>query len=313
MVSDGAKSTALCCCAVAVVLLVVLLPFSFGYVNHTEIAFQKNKIGGKVDTSKLYTMGRHYQSPLHTFIKFPATFQTISFSRGIQLETSEGPRVTLYSSFQYRLRQDGESMKALWDTYSKTGAEEAYRQKVEQFAQDILMKNPEKFTIRAFYTERDRIRETFNSLLDLQLKEKMMNAVEVPPGKFHLLEVTLPTLASTELLNVVVKNEEVEASRFNNEADRERKVTLAQKEKVISQTNAMVQSARGRVSAIRQEAESKAYSTRQGAIANGYKEMFDLLKMTRVDHKMQLIKLISVQKDTRLLVNLRNKLTINIA
>lgn len=316
------RLAALAC--VVIILLIILIPLSIGYVNYDEFAFKRNRFSNFLDMETVYGADGGGERAFITFVnefkKFPRNLVFVEFPEGIKIDTIEGggganvtagvdstasagKSVTIYPTFQYRLRP--ENFKDLWN---KHGAK--YAERISLNAKTIMKENFENFAVEDFFREREKVRGSFNRQMNDRLNAKMFDddatirAIDVPEGKFQLRKVVLDSRTRQRYLQVATRLQTNELNMFETIAQTERVKTQTEFVSPILQRLANVtQSAVGEESSIIQAAEAAAEKTRLQAVANGYKKIFDGLGITDGKHKMKLVQLMAIHSKSHVLVD----------
>lgn len=101
---------AFCACALCSGLIagIVLIAVSFHTLEATEMGLDFSDFTKTIDEEVLYTTGRHFLGPAHSFIVYPTEQLTIDFKYGseygiLRARTRDALPVDLEVSFQYRL------------------------------------------------------------------------------------------------------------------------------------------------------------------------------------------------------------------
>merc|ERR1719265_872096 len=112
------------CCAAWIVIFTILILCSFATLEYVELGLNYSWVAQTVE-DKAYPSGRYFLGLGHSFIKFPATVQTIEFSDAadaagpmVRSRTSDGLEVQLEISLQYQLLPTKVS-----DLYQKFGTD----------------------------------------------------------------------------------------------------------------------------------------------------------------------------------------------
>jgi len=183
--------TSACPGFVLLLLLIILLPLSFHNVEYHEVAFFKRRSTGTIDRDTVYTVGRHCIGPDGSFVKFPASEQTVEFS-GMSVWTkterlsdtnvgAAGTAISLDVTFQYRLRPD-----ELSDLYSAVALQ--YESFVRNLATTAIKNISTSFTADEFVKSRRTIQDALQLGVDTALEAAhadcetlQLRKIEFPP------------------------------------------------------------------------------------------------------------------------------------
>ncbi|KAK3745333.1 hypothetical protein QZH41_006724 [Actinostola sp. cb2023] len=146
---------------VIALILVIVLPLSFSDVEYYEIAFKKQKSTGKVDTSKVYTMGRYAIGPDYTFKKFRADAH-FELLQKIGVFTKDKTEVEISCAFQYFLKpEDLEDLHQQYDLFYKPVVRSTANAAIKGIAADIsisdYLRKRESVQKTLFKTVADRL------------------------------------------------------------------------------------------------------------------------------------------------------------
>ncbi|KAL3832279.1 hypothetical protein ACJMK2_023937 [Sinanodonta woodiana] len=90
---------------IGALLIVILIPASFSTVEYHQFGFVRQKTTGAVDTSKVYSGGKHFVGPDYEFKVFKADTQFITLEN-VTVFTSDKLEVSITIFIQYNLRKD---------------------------------------------------------------------------------------------------------------------------------------------------------------------------------------------------------------
>ncbi|KAL4219618.1 hypothetical protein ACF0H5_022191 [Mactra antiquata] len=89
----------------AAILLVIILPMSFSSLEYNEYGFRRQKSTGTVDTSKVYSGGKHFLGPDYEFKTFKAGAHFLDLYK-TKVFTRDKLEVSITAHAQYFLRRD---------------------------------------------------------------------------------------------------------------------------------------------------------------------------------------------------------------
>mmetsp|Transcript_23896 Transcript_23896/g.59996 ORF Transcript_23896/g.59996 Transcript_23896/m.59996 type:complete len:374 (+) Transcript_23896:260-1381(+) len=156
----------------ALLLLIILLPMSFHNVEYHEVAFFKRRSTGTIDRDYVYTSGRHCIGPDGSFVKFPASDQTVDFkAMSVWTKTERlsdttagaaGTAISLDVTFQYRLRPE-----ELSELYSSVALQ--YEPFVRNLATTAIKNVSTSFTAEEWTKDRRTIQDALQAGVDTAL------------------------------------------------------------------------------------------------------------------------------------------------
>jgi len=211
----------LCFLCVLVLFSAVGIPLictAFEYVHYNELAFAKNNLSNKVDTTKVYKNGRYHVGPSVDMVRFQRTYQKIDFSGRTALEVfnAEGLSLRLDASFYFKIQE-----KNLAKMFS------AYGQKIISKAQAIaeatLKNSAVTFTIEQYLKNRPMISAQFNRNMT---KAMATVYLDVEEHKFQLRHISFPDQIRDKYLDAAVVLQREKQYQFEQEAKLIRDNTL---------------------------------------------------------------------------------------
>jgi len=176
---------------------VSILVCSFEQIDFNEYGLKQN-IWTREFSEEIYEEGLYYIDPLHTFLRFPSTWQTIEFTPDfysddipLSTQTKDGLEVTVDVSFQFRLRKQDLLM-----LYSSYGMD--YKDYFIRVSRSALREVCGEFSAIEFYANRSIV----NLVMKTSLNDSLASLIEV--GEFQLRDIDLPDSfeAATEELEV---------------------------------------------------------------------------------------------------------------
>lgn len=192
--SDNVKKTGCVCLALVGFVSVILFACSFSLVSPIQYGLLINRYTGKVDTSRVYTGGRHFVYLRHYFVLFPSTQVTLEFSNDsgaaappMLVRTGKPPgmagvaggqQVTVSLSLQYRTHP--ETLAKLYTTFG-VNYEQAFIMMTRQIISDVT----QSFIPSDFWTQRHVIAQNMTAVLN----QTMWNRAFVTVDALQLLEV----------------------------------------------------------------------------------------------------------------------------
>jgi len=212
------------CLGLLLFIFVIFISVTWATVGPTEVALIKNTVSGAVDLDRTFTNGR-YCVPFQTFIKFPATLQTIAYDRPdgmIRARTgpgegetdSGGQPVQLSISFQYKLQLD--KLPELFRTFG-TKWESSYR----RFAQQAITNVAQAFTPRQFWEKRAAIETQMKFAVSEELKKNYADVIFLQLRSIEFIETYEDTILNIQLQEQlkVTKSFNLEVTKVLKEID----------------------------------------------------------------------------------------------
>lgn len=184
-----------CACIGIIVLVATLIGVSVKTLDTNEIGIDYDGFGMTVN-SKLYTGGTYFLGLAHKFIDFPATQQTIMFadhaSNGrpdgpaIAARSKDGLPVSISYSFNYRFKQTGDDLVALYINYGTADDVDALYQRISK---NVVRTVCSEFMASDFFSSS---RGNIQSAMQVQLNVDLAEAAGQIES-FQLLDVAIPT------------------------------------------------------------------------------------------------------------------------
>jgi len=152
--SEETKSTFFCVGAITLGVLglaIGLIAASFADVNYYEYGFKKSRSTGSVDTSVVYTSGRHFVGPDKTFKTFQSTAHLITLDN-ILIFSRDKLEIGITVDLQYFLNKD--DLPELHDEYDLF-----YEEIFKQTAKDTVKGAVTSYSTREFFEKRAEIEQ----------------------------------------------------------------------------------------------------------------------------------------------------------
>lgn len=150
--SEETKSKFFCFGAITLgclALIIGLIAASFADVHYYQYGFVKSRATGSVDTSVVYTSGRHFVGPDKTFKTFQSTAHLISLEN-ILIFSRDKLEIGISVSLQYFLNKD--DLAELHDEYDLF-----YEEIFKQTAKDAVKGTVTSYSTREFFMKRPEI------------------------------------------------------------------------------------------------------------------------------------------------------------
>ena len=113
------------CCSILglFIFLLILLPLSFSYIDYYDYGLEQRKSTGKVNTDRVYNVGRYWLGPDKKFLKYPADQQILFldevsvFSDGGKDSVGLTFLVDIYLTYAINEQEVGELHRELAKSY----------------------------------------------------------------------------------------------------------------------------------------------------------------------------------------------------
>lgn len=216
------------CCVCWFVVVIILILCSFSTLEYVELGLNYSWVAQTVE-DKTYPSGRYFLGLGHSFIKFPATVQTIEFSDAndaagpmVRSRTSDGLEVQLEISLQYQLLPTKVS-----DLYQKFGTD--YHTIFVRMATDDITCKATAFDAGTFFTNRTTISVAMEQELVSSFGTQAYSSVPF----FQLRSVSLPHDFEQAIQTTEVKKQDIQTAQAemqNKEVDMMTQVLQAQQQ-----------------------------------------------------------------------------------
>jgi len=191
-----------CVAFVGLLAFVIGMSVSYALLSPLEAGVKMNTLSQSIDP-KFYSQGRHYIGPMHKFIKYPTTLQTIEFSRRsgsdappLKVASGGGQLMVLEISFQFRLMTS--QLSQLYKAY-----EQKYRGKFMSIAETELKNHAPRYSPTQFFENRIQIAETMHTVLNQRFKADFFASVE----HFQLMGISPPVTISNNIREKLIQRE----------------------------------------------------------------------------------------------------------
>lgn len=199
---SGGQQCVACITFVGLLAYIIGMSISYSLLSPLEAGVKMNTLSQSID-DKFYSQGRHYIGPLHKFIVYPTTLQTIEFSKGInananllKVQSKGGQSMILEVSFQYRLMTS--KLSNLYKSY-----EQKYEGKFISIAEAAIKNTGTKYTPTQYFTNRRQISQAMHTVLNLRFRSEFFTVVE----HFQLRNVEPPSSISKNIRDKLIQRE----------------------------------------------------------------------------------------------------------
>jgi len=194
--------------ACALIVIIILLAVSFAKVEMTEVGLLYSHASRKIDRTQLYTAGRYYVGVGGEFITFPITQQELSLPE-FESRTSDGLKISLQVSINYKIDKDFEKIIQLYDNFGTY-----YEGYLSRLAMNIVRDASARFT--AFSYSQNR------SLVSQEMERDIsddMGEIGITLDSVQLLNVAFPSNFSNTLQNTLLLQQQVTQALMNKDAE----------------------------------------------------------------------------------------------
>lgn len=274
-----------CLLITGVILMIILLPLSFAYIEYNEIAFKKNTISNRVDTSEVYANGRHMWGPAYDKIAFTSTYQLESFS-GTELSvfSSNGLDFPIEVDVYYKL--EPENLALIFDDVGT-----AYEERLRALIESSLKNTATKFEVDDYVTNRTNITQAMYDGLNVDLAELF---ISIEPYKFLLKKVAFPDDVDQVFLNTAVQELENEKALLEQDVALTIRETNRLIEEIDGNITVVTVTAEAEAEAIVNIAQAEAGKIIQEATGVGINYMFTVLNITQAEERQKLFELFAI-------------------
>lgn len=310
---------------IVALLVVILIPTSFSSVEYYELGFKRRKSTGFVDISEVYTSGRYFVGPDHTFKVFPADAHFVELVE-ISVWTGDKIEIKISCNFQYFLRKD--FLPDLHEAYNVD-----YKPVVRGTAIDAIKGRAADLPIDDYIRNRGNIeKELFEALakrVDGCCRETCPTDEEEMPAcgyciknslckddergmfvevrYFQLLAVDVHEDVKSRYLRQVTEAAEEERAQFELREKVVRKETERIKNKIYNEAREIAQNASAKTVVIDAKAKAKALRVVEEARSEGLKNLYSELGITTDEEKAAFNYLRSLRQNKNVKLNVGYK------
>ena len=221
-------------CVLAFIVSPFLLGYSFCKVTPGYVGVLHNKNTNDLDFDTLFGEGRHYCGLGRRIITFPTFLNNVEHTTPTR--TQDGLGVSIVSSFQYKLKTDLTSLKALYTTFGEN-YQPAFGYMVEAALRDVVSQ----------YDAKDLVEDRDNFADDVELaSNQVVSPFYAEVVAVQLLNVDWHERVDAAIMETVVALEDV------NTATEERNVAMIGATTDVGQAKILAQNV---VAQAEQEAE----------------------------------------------------------
>jgi len=276
----------LCCFVLFCSIGIPLICTSFEYVQYNELAFPKNTMTNKVDTSKVYRNGRYHVGPSVDMVRFKRTYQKVEFSgnKALQVFNAEGLSVQLDASFYFKIRET--DLAKMFSAYGTNIINKALA-----IAESTLKNSAVTFTIEQYLKNRATITQTFNRNMT-----KAMSSIflDVEDYKFQLRQITFPEQIRNKYLDAAIVLQREKQFQFEQQAKLTRDETVKLTKATKANTTVITREAQARSARIVAVAKANADELVSTARGKGIAIALTNLSITEPADRKMFIKLMAI-------------------
>jgi len=283
----GSKGVCFLCCFVLFCSVgIPLICTSFEYVQYNELAFKKNTLTNKVDTTQVYRNGRYSVGPSVDMVRFPRTYQKVEFSgaKALQVFNAEGLSVGLDASFFFKIQEA--NLPKMFSAYGTNIVSKALA-----IAESTLKNSAVTFTIEQYLKNRSIITQTFNRNMTAAMNTIYL---DVDDYKFQLRQITFPDQIRNKYLDAAVVLQREKQFQFEQEAKLIRDNTIKLTKATKANTTVITREAEARSARIVAVAKANADELVSTARGKGIAIALSNLTVTESADRKMFIKLMAM-------------------
>lgn len=230
-----------------------------------EYGLAQVRATGRVDTSRVYSRGRHLLGPAYTFLRYPADahheiLDDLSvFSAGVSNE-SIGLEFKIDVDFTYLLIAD--EVGLLHSEYARS-----YESVVVSRAKDAIKNEAIFVTFHEYFQARQAVEARFRTAV--QARWNINPSVHCTLDQFHLGRIQIPDSVAEIQLEAKVQNERNDMEAFLQQAQLERELTAVEVNSVALEQDKVLRTASAEADLLRATARVEANQVRADAQLNG--------------------------------------------
>lgn len=278
-----------------------LLLSSFSDVHYYEYGFKKQLSTGKVDTSEVYTSGRHWVGPDYGFKKFRADAHFVELP-SISVFTSDKLEVTISCAFQYFLRKhDLAELHREYDLF--------YKPVIQSTGQAMVKSQAASIPITEYLKDREKVEQKIFKALAERLGgiccakdcaassscKKGCKAYSTCTREdrglfvdvlyFQLHEVDIADDIKTRYLRQIIETAEEEKALYTQGQKLVEKETDRLKNAILNEAKEITQNATAQSAVIAATANAQALVKVEQARNSGLSLIYQRLNITTEQHK----------------------------
>jgi len=282
----------------------ILLGFSFSTVRPEQIAISYNTVSKSIKSDRVYTAGRFHLGLGRSFITYPQTIQTITFSNEPDADSTrlgvwskDGQSIDISCSFMFQLIP--EKTIAIYEKMGANVESEPWKVIYIQQAQSVIKLTTVQFNTLEFFQNRTDISDLIFSQLRTKMWEYFGNL-----RFFQLRTVSIPPQFESSVIKKLTAKQGVKKSVHDLTAQ----LVIKDVDRIIregeAKKNRIMLTATAQGTLIQQQAEAKGRRMRIEAQAKAYDDVKNLLNMTNDDLMyFKYLRTLRGRKNTRLLVD----------
>lgn len=287
-----------------VLLVVILVPMSFSALEYHQYGFARQKSTGRVDLSKVYSMGKHFLGPDYEFKTFKADAHMVRLN-DVAAFTQDKLEVNVDVTFQYYLRK--RDLALLHEAYDVH-----YEDVMISSSIDALKGSVTVFTTRQLFGNRSLVEETLFKAIRERLGgtccETTVYCLKFPFGcpsgcldsfdctdekkgifvdvrYFQLGYVNIPSDVEERFLRALTLQEDALKEQLLQDAQIVRKDTDFKVRKIKNEAAEISQRAESQAELLRIVSQANYTNTVELARSRGLQTLYNSLGITNQEHK----------------------------
>uniref|UniRef100_A0A7S2WAX2 Band 7 domain-containing protein n=1 Tax=Eucampia antarctica TaxID=49252 RepID=A0A7S2WAX2_9STRA len=258
------------CCSILglFIFLLILLPLSFSYIDYYDYGLEQRKSTGKVNTDRVYNVGRYWLGPDKKFLKYPADQQILFldevsvFSDGGKDSVGLTFLVDIYLTYAINEQEVGELHREL---------AKSYRSVIESRTNDAIKNSAITITFSDYFENRKTVEAQFREAV--QARWNSNPQLHVTLDQFHIGRIRIPKTVATKQLEALVQNERTAKEQYLQDARLEREKTAVQVNTINLQTDQLLRNTKAQAALIVANANAKSEEIKLSALNNGTRDL----------------------------------------
>lgn len=283
-------------------IIFLFIVCSIKSVGPLQLGLRSNDMTANVDTSKTYASGLHWIGPMCSFIYFPSTQVTITFSdrAGVTADAppvstrtgedkadpdSGGQPITISASLQYTFPNSDQ----LGKIYSSFGT--AYQARYTLIARNTISNVAQTFAPEDFWTKRTLIADAMLAALQLELSKGGYITV----SQLQLLRIDFPVQYESMITAIQLQVQERSLKEYQQRVIATLRNLDVMQTRVTAETGIISADATRKAKMVTNKATADGYILSQSAKANATRVVVEALGFT-AEQTVQYLKLQAIKK-----------------
>lgn len=223
------------------ILMAILIPLSFSGLSPSENGLKRSRIGGNVDTGKIYDSGLHHIGPTYEFEKFDISYQ--NYVDKLSVVASNSFAFTLHISAQFRVMPS-----QIGDIFRQFTT--SWRSPIYSRINTVVKRlSTNQFSVNDYSKDISNVRKIIEDELTLELSQ--IN-IEMGSNKFQIQEVefvgetrqrfldSAVQIQNNErsiiqrIVNLIIKDTDVQRQQINANTTLIRKINIAEADLTVA-------------------------------------------------------------------------------